>query len=177
MAIGPVQLVVLGFNRPDFQGEIRKELAQLRDTDQVRVIDVLAVQKDAYGNVSVLAQNQLSSGAAAGFGAVVGSLVGLGAIGQDGMAVGADLGAQTGQPGGMFSDEETWDALAEIPDDSAAALILLEHRWAIPLRDAVERASGFRLASEFISPMDLIAIGLLTAEEADAMVSTDGYAV
>ncbi|MGH3931259.1 MAG: hypothetical protein ACRDTF_14935 [Pseudonocardiaceae bacterium] len=177
MTIGPVQLVVLGFNRPDFQGEIYKELQQLRKTDQVRVIDVLMVHKDAYGIVSVLAENHLSDGAAAAFGAVVGSLVGLGAVGQDGMAAGTDLGAHAGQPGGMFSDDETWDALAEIPDDSAAALILIEHRWAIPLRDAVERAGGFRLASEFVSPLDLIAIGLLTAEEADAMVSTDGYAV
>lgn len=177
MAIGPVQLVVLGFNHPDFQGEIHQELQRLRDTDQVRVIDVLAVRKDAYGHVLVLEQGQLSDGQAAEFGALVGSLVGLGAIGQDGLALGADLGAQALQPGGMFSDEETWDALEEIPEDTAAALILLEHRWAIPLRDAVARAGGFRLASEFVSPLDLIAIGLLTAEEADAMAGTDGYAV
>ncbi|MGH2395364.1 MAG: hypothetical protein ACRDGH_18070, partial [Candidatus Limnocylindria bacterium] len=103
---------------------------------------------------------------------------GLGAAGQEGMQVGAELGAQAAQErGGVFSDDEAWDALAEIPEDSAAALILIEHRWAIPLRDAIARAGGFRLASEFISPLDLVAVGLLTAEEAEAVAATDGYAV
>ena len=32
--------------------------------------------------------------------------------------------------------EEAWDILYDIPNDSAAALILLEHHWAVPLRDA-----------------------------------------
>ena len=30
MAIGPVQLIVLGFNHPDFHGEIIQELERLR---------------------------------------------------------------------------------------------------------------------------------------------------
>ena len=50
--------------------------------------------------------------------------------------------------------------LEEIPNDSAAALILLEHHWAVPLRDAIARAGGFGLADGFISPLDLVAIGL-----------------
>jgi hypothetical protein len=33
----------------------------------------------------------------------------------------------------VFSEEEAWDVLAEIPQDTAGLLILLEHRWAIPL--------------------------------------------
>jgi uncharacterized membrane protein len=178
MAIGPVQLLVLGFNHPDFQGEIRKELQLLRDNDLVRVIDVLAVEKDADGDVTTLHESQLSDDEAAEFGAVVGALVGLGAAGQEGMEAGAELGAQAARErGGAFSDEEAWDALAEIPEDSAAALILIEHRWALPLRDAIARAGGFRLASEFISPLDLVGVGLVTAEEADALAATDGYAV
>jgi len=178
MAIGPVQLLVLGFNHPDFQGEIRKELQLLRDNDLVRVIDALAVQKDADGDVAILHESQLSDDETAEFGAMVGALVGLGAGGEDGMEAGAELGAQAAtERGGVFSDDEAWDALAEIPEDSAAALILIEHRWAIPLRDAIARAGGFRLASEFISPLDLVAVGLVTAEEADALAATDGYAV
>ena len=56
----------------------------------------------------------------------------------------------------------------EIPNDSAAALILLEHHWAVPLRDAIVRAGGFRISDGFISPLDLVAIGLISAEEAQA---------
>ena len=50
--------------------------------------------------------------------------------------------------------------LEDIPNDSAAALILLEHHWAVPLRDAIARAGGFRISDGFISPLDLIEIGL-----------------
>jgi hypothetical protein len=56
--------------------------------------------------------------------------------------------------------------LEDIPNDSAAALVLLEHHWAVPLRDAIARAGGFRISDGFISPLDLVAIGLMSAEEA-----------
>ena len=52
---------------------------------------------------------------------------------------------------------------------SAAALILLEHHWAVPLRDAVVRAGGFRISDGFVSPRDLVEIGLHSAEEAEAL--------
>ena len=66
----------------------------------------------------------------------------------------------------VFSDDDAWDVLAEIPNDSAAALLLIEHQWAVPLRDAVARAGGFRISDGFISPLDLIGIGLVSAAEA-----------
>ena len=69
----------------------------------------------------------------------------------------------------MFTEEEGWDVLEDIPNDSAAALILLEHHWAVPLRDAIVRAGGFRLSDGFISPLDLVEIGLLSAEEAQEL--------
>ena len=56
--------------------------------------------------------------------------------------------------------------LEDIPNDSAAALILIEHHWAVPLRDAIARAGGFRIGDGFISPLDLVEIGLVSAEEA-----------
>ncbi len=36
----------------------------------------------------------------------------------------------------------------------------------MPLRDAIARAGGFRLADGFISPFDLVEIGLMSADEA-----------
>jgi hypothetical protein len=55
LAIGPVQLIVLGFKHPNFHGEIIAELERLRESDTVRVIDALAVHKDADGEVEVFA--------------------------------------------------------------------------------------------------------------------------
>jgi uncharacterized membrane protein len=174
MAIGPVQLLVVGFNHPDFQGEIRQELQRLRDNDLVRVIDALAVRKDADGEVATLHESQLSADEQQAFGALVGGLIGLGAAGEEGFEVGAERGAEAvAERGGVFDEDDAWDALAEIPPDSAGLLILLEHRWAIPLRDAVARAGGMRLASEFISPLDLVAVGLVSAEEAEALAAAD----
>jgi uncharacterized membrane protein len=173
MTIGPVQLLVLGFSHPDFEGEIVDELRRLKDNDLIRVIDALAVYKDPSGNVTGVKGSQLSGEEAVEFGALVGALVGLGAGGENGMVAGAERGAQLAAEGvSMFGDDE-WDVLADIPEDSAAALIMLEHRWAIPLRDAIARANGIRLASEFISPLDLIALGLVTADHARELASAE----
>jgi uncharacterized membrane protein len=167
MAIGPVQLVVLGFTHPDFHGEVIEELERLRESDTVRVIDALAVYKDADGELEVEHLSNLTQDEAVELGTKVGALIGLGIEGEEGAIAGAEAGAEATAEGvHMFSDEEAWDVLEEIPNDSAAALILLEHHWAIPLRDAIARAGGFRISDGFISPLDLVEIGLLSAEEA-----------
>ena len=169
MSIGPVQLIVLGFQHPDFHGEVIAELERLRESDTVRVIDALAVYKDAEGELAVEHLSNLTEAEAVELGTVVGALVGLGIEGEEGIEAGAEAGAEAAEDGiSVFSDEEAWDVLEEIPNDSAAALILLEHQWAVPLRDAVARAGGFRISDGFISPVDLVAVGLLSAEDAAA---------
>ncbi len=169
MAIGPVQLIVLGFSKPDFHGEIIAELERLRESDMVRVIDSLAVYKDAQGALEVEHLSNLSADEAIEYGTKIGALIGLGIEGEEGMEAGAVAGAEkVAADGGVhvFTEEEGWDILEDIPDGSAAALILLEHHWAVPLRDAIARAGGFRLSDGFISPLDLVEIGLVSAEEA-----------
>ena len=168
MAIGPVQLVVLGFSHPEFHGEIIAELERLREDDTVRVIDALAVHKDADGEIEVQHLSNLSKDEAIELGSKVGALIGLGIEGEEGLEAGATAGAEAAADGvHPFSDGEAWDVLEEIPNDSAAALILLEHHWAVPLRDAIARAGGFRISDGFISPIDLVEIGLLSATEAE----------
>jgi uncharacterized membrane protein len=167
MAIGPVQLIVLGFRHPDFHGEIVAELERLRQSDTIRVIDALAVYKDAAGEIEVEHLSNLSDEEAVELGSKVGALIGLGIAGEEGMEAGAVLGAQAAANGvEVFGDDDAWDVLADIPNDTAAALLLIEHHWAVPLRDAIARAGGFRLGDGFISPMDLVAIGLVTSQEA-----------
>ena len=170
MAIGPVQLIVLGFDKPEFHGEIITELERLRESDTVRVIDALAVYKDADGEFAVEHLSNLSQDEAIELGSKVGALVGLGIEGEEGFAAGAVAGAEAAADGvQVFDDDDAWDVLEEIPNDSAAALVLIEHHWAVPLRDAVMRAGGFRIGDGFISPLDLVDIGLATAEEAEAL--------
>src|SRR5450631_3385761 len=100
MAVGPVQLIALGFPNPDFHGEILAELEKLRESDTVRVIDALAVYKDDDGEIE----------------------------GAEGLESGALLGAEAGAEGlSPLGDVDSWDVLEDIPNGSAAALILLEH--------------------------------------------------
>ena len=167
MAIGPVQLIVLGFSHPNFHGEVIAELERLRESDTVRVIDALAVYKDAEGEIEVEHLSNLTQEEAIELGSKVGALIGLGIAGEEGAAAGAEAGAEEAAAEGInvFGDAEEWDVLEEIPNDSAAALILIEHHWAVPLRDAIARAGGFRIGDGFISPFDLVEIGLLSAAE------------
>ena len=168
MAIGPVQLIVIGFNHPDFHGQVIEELEKLRETDTVRVIDALAVYKDPAGELEVMHLSNLTKQEAQELGSKIGALIGLGIDGDAGFEAGAQAGAQASADGTqVFSDEEAWDVLEEIPNDSAAALILIEHHWAVPLRDAIFTAGGFRISDGFISPLDLVEIGLLAREEMD----------
>jgi uncharacterized membrane protein len=168
MAIGPVQLIVLGFNHPDFHGEVIAELERLREADMVRVIDSIVVYKDADGDLEVEHLSNLTKEEAIEYGTKIGALIGLGIEGEEGMEVGAEVGAEQAAEEGIhpLSGADEWDVLEDIPNDSAAALVLLEHHWAVPLRDAIFRAGGFRISDGFISPLDLVAIGLMTAEEA-----------
>lgn len=170
MAIGPVQLLVIGFSHPEFHGQIIEELERLRESDTVRVIDSLAVHKDANGDIEVAHLSNLSKDEAVELGSKVGALIGIGIDGEDGFVAGAEAGAEAAEDGiSVFSDEEAWDVLEEIPNDSAAALLLIEHHWAVPLRNAIASAGGFRISDGFISPLDLIEIGLISKEDADEL--------
>jgi uncharacterized membrane protein len=166
MSIGPVQLIVLGFEHPDFRGEIVAELERLSENDAVRVIDALAVYKDADGELEVAHLSHVPDAPATESGRVVGALVGLGVEGEEHLEVGE---ATTAENGNGASEQEGWDVLDDIPRDSAAALVLIEHHWAVPLRDAIARAGGFRIGDGFISPLDLVATGLVSAQEAEAL--------
>jgi uncharacterized membrane protein len=181
MAIGPVQLIVLGFNHPNFHGEIITELERLHENGMVKVIDSLVVYKDADGDLEVEHLSNLTEEEAIEVGSKIGALIGLGIDGEEGMEAGAAAGAEQAAAEGVnvFAGAEgEWDVLEDIPNDSAAALILLEHHWAVPLRDAIARANGFRLSDGFISPLDLVEIGLMTADEAKELhtMETSGAA-
>ena len=82
MSLGPVQLLVVGFDRPDFRGEVLAELERLREGDVVRVVDLLVVHKSADGVVQRLHHSDLTAGETDG--AVIGALIGLGATGDAG---------------------------------------------------------------------------------------------
>lgn len=164
MTIGPVQLVVLGFVHPDFRREIVTELRRLREIGTIAVIDAQAIYKDARGNIEIEHLSTLEPAERAAMDGRIAALVGLSVDAEQSTGrAAAGIGSDATQ---VFTDEPAWELLDAIPNDSAAAVLLLEHRWAIPLRDAVARAGGFRIDDAFVSPLDLVHIGLLSEEEA-----------
>ncbi len=169
MALGPVQILVVGFDDPQFNGEILAELKKLRENDVIRLIDLLVLRKDADGNLERYQHSDMSEEELEGFGAVVGALVGFGMGGdEESMEAGAVVGAAALPESIADPDRGAWYVDDSIPNNTAAAIALIEHRWAIGLRESIGNANGFHLADAWVHPADLVAIGVLAAEEADA---------
>lgn len=159
LTLGPVQMLIVGFTGDNFDGSIMKELDRLKEHDIVRLIDLLFVKKNEDGEIEVAQRSDLNAEEAQEFGAIIGALVGLGADGEEGAEYGALAGAAELQDGHVFDDDAVWYLGDAIPDGTAAAVALLEHRWAIPLREAIERAGGNALVDTWIHPRDLIEAG------------------
>ena len=161
MIVGPVEVVVLGFDGPVEFDEITEELQRLRDGDVVRLVDVLAVQKTEHGVIETIQRSDLGDDEAVAFGAAIGALIGLGAAGESGMEAGAVWGARELADRHLFREEDSWAIAERIPDGSAAVVALVEHRWRIPVRDAVRRAGGRPIAAGWLREEDLVALGRL----------------
>jgi Family of unknown function (DUF6325) len=152
MEIGPMQLVVLGFEGGEMRGEALAELARLAEHDIVRLVDALVVRKLEDGSFELIEIAQ-DLGGGGEMGVLVGRLTGLTAEGEGEEPAAGDTPAE-----GL--EDEVWYVADAIPPGTAAAVALLEHRWAIPLRNALQGAGGALLEEAWVHPLDLEAIGL-----------------
>lgn len=155
--LGPVQMLVLGFAEPNFTGAIAAELDRLRQLDFIRIVDALVVEKDDAGDIAALQVSDLAPDEATEMGAVIGALIGYAEGGDDEAVIeGAVAGAAAMEDGHLIPDEDVWYVADAIPAGSAAAIILIEHLWAVPLRDAIVSAGGMALADRWIHASDLV---------------------
>jgi uncharacterized membrane protein len=155
-APGPVQLLVIAFADGKFDGAILEELRRLREHDVVRLLDLLFVAKDEDGAAAELEMSDLSDEESTEYGDLVGALFGFGTGGDRGTAGRPrPAAAAVAQNGSLLDLAEVWFLADAIPAGTAAAVVLLEHRWAIPLRDAVEAADGHDLIDTWVHPRDL----------------------
>lgn len=160
MTFGPVQMLIVEFDNAGFKGEILPEIERLREAGLIRLVDLLIVVKDDDGNVATVETSDLELDEAMEFGAIAGALIGFGADGEEGMEAGAVVGAELGADGSILTGEgEEWYVADAIPPGTTAAVALIEHVWASPLRDAIVRAGGLTLADQWIHPADLVAVG------------------
>ena len=159
-ALGPVQLVIIAFDGINFDAGILGELRRLREHDAVRLIDLLFVAKGEDDEVIELAMSDLSTAERAAYGPLVRALIGVGVDGEVSAPEAAKAAADAAsQNGSRLGPEDAWFLADQIPAGTAAAVALLEHRWAVPLCDAIEAAGGHDLVDAWVHPEDLAAIG------------------
>lgn len=128
MALGPVQVLVVGFPGNQFNGQIIPELERLVENDTITVVDGVLIRKDGDGTVTFTEFDE-----------------------PDGNADAARLAALVDQLDDLISDEDVADLAESLEPDSSAAVLVVEHTWAKPLRDAVV-ASGGVIATDLHVP-------------------------
>lgn len=161
MQIGPLQLLVVGFADPKLDGSILNSLAGASDAGLIRVVDLLGVYKDENGEVLAAEMSELTEDEAMTYGAWLGALVGLGAGGTEGAEMGALVGAMNAADEYEYGlDEEAIASIAEdIPTGGAAMMLVIDHQWAIPFRNAMRASGGILITQDFLNPEALIALG------------------
>ncbi len=128
MALGPIEVLVISFPGNAFTGEIIPELERLVETDTITIVDGLLVTKELDGEVVFTEFEELGGDADA-----------------------AKLAAVMSQVDSLISDEDVMELAAALEPGSSEAILVFEHTWSKPLRDAVV-ASGGVLAANFRVP-------------------------
>jgi hypothetical protein len=135
MTLGPVEYLLIGFPGNRFKGDIVPALADLVESDTIRILDLVFVKKDADGSISVFEYDALDET--------------------------SDVAQLDGEAGGLLNDEDIAFAAEALEPDSSAALLVWEDRWAAPLADALHNAGGVLIAGERI-PRDIVEAAMET---------------
>ncbi len=120
--LGPVELLFVEFPGNQFTGEIIPALRDLIDQGTVRILDLVFVAKDADGNAVGIELEELSSESKDAYSELVDELESL------------------------IAEEDVEDLAQALEPNSSAAILLFEHTWAIPFRDAIAHSGGQLLA-------------------------------
>jgi uncharacterized membrane protein len=126
--LGPVELLLVQFPGNQFTGEIAPALQNLVDSGTIRIIDLVFVAKDADGNAVGVEIEDLNDESRANYNALVDELEGL------------------------ISEDDIDDLAAALEPNSSAGILLFEHTWATPFRDALVNSGGELLARFPIPP-------------------------
>lgn len=119
--IGPVEYMVVAFPGSRFKGEIAPALADLVESQTIRIIDLAFVAKGEDGEVGAFEISDLDPEV------------------QDALE---RMGAQET---GLFNEEDLLAAAEEIEPGSSAALLVWEDLWATRLTEAIRNADGVLL--------------------------------
>lgn len=175
MTVGMLQLLVVGFEGNKFSGQIIPELDALRQDHLIRLIDLVFVTKDADGEVTSVQFSDLSDEEKLEFGMTAGALVGFGAAGDAGAEAGAEVGAENVLEGGFgVADEDIDEIAADLDNNSSALMILAEHLWSVPLKQAFIDSGARLVGNWIIQPEMLVEMGAEMEAEREAQALQTG---
>jgi hypothetical protein len=122
--LGPLENLVLQFKGNKFSGEIAPELRRIQEQGVVRIIDLTFIKKDQDGKVEAVELAELPGETAVAFDPLAGNLTGL------------------------LTREDVQAAAASLANNSSAAMLLIEHVWALQFKEALLNANATLLARE-----------------------------
>jgi len=129
MAVGPVDVYIIGFPGNKFSGRIAPAILELVENGTIRVIDLLFLSKDADGVVTRLEASDID---------------------EDGAAY---LSIDVTQPGAL-GPEDAEEVSDDLPANSSALLIAFENLWTAKVVDALRDADAVMIDSIRI-PVDV----------------------
>jgi uncharacterized membrane protein len=157
---GPMQMLVVVFENPEFHGRIRRELESVMEKGIIRLIDLLFLWKDADGNFTALETTQMDEEERMHLGAVMRKLIGFESRGEEEARTGTEEGTLgAAQENYGITEEDVLEITESIPEDTAAAILIIEHLWAKNLKQALRDAGGVLVSQGMLTPELLIAVG------------------
>jgi DNA-binding CsgD family transcriptional regulator len=161
----PLQIIALSFSRDtDSAGRILAEVDRLRGRGVLRLLDMLFVAKSQEGTIE-----QLSIGDDEDFGSLLTAVLPLSG---ENLAAAAPAGGSV-----AFDTGDAWALAQSLQPGTALAFLLVEHRWAEPLFDAISQSGGTLTAEGFLTSEAQLVIGAeVAAMEESAQVIAQAQA-
>ncbi len=127
--MGPIDYVVVEWTGRQPHGEAMPHLIELVDSGVIRLLDLVFLEKDHDGRISILEVSDL----------------------------GPEFSEFDGARSGLLDDEDIDEAATALQDGTSAALLIWENRWAAPFATALRRNGAQLVASGRVPVQALLA--------------------
>lgn len=122
MTHGPIEVLVVAFPGNQFSGTVLSELAKVVENRTITVIDGLLVRRDADGEITFFEVEEVTS-----------------------LEGEVSLAGLLERVEGLISDEDVTELTAGLEPNSSAAILVFEHTWVLPLKEAIVASGGVLL--------------------------------
>ncbi len=166
-SFGPLQLIVVGFETTEhFDGQIARELRDLRGRGLIRVVDARLLSRSADGDLTDTDLNEIIGEPFGSPWRPAAHLFGLNGAGDAAAAAGTTPETYARVAG--FALDDLRQLTDEIGHGQHAAVLLVEHVWASRLRELVLERGGQLVAQGMLTPEVMMLVGAELQAKADA---------